>query len=92
VASAAIPEQQQSMAHSGPLAQISKTWKSKPGANLTKSEKAVLAALNDLWPNGDLDHKAKARDRRITERLTKNRGSSVAPRTIQRALKKLQFG
>jgi hypothetical protein len=91
VASAAIPEQQQTMAHSGPLAGKKKTWKSKPSANLTKSEAAVLDAVNELWPDGKIDHKARARDRTIRDWLADKEQSTVSVRVIQRTLKKIHF-
>jgi hypothetical protein len=68
-----------------------KTWQAKPGKRLTASEIAVLNAINTTWPDGTLDHKAKARDKRIQEWLTLNQQSSVKTRTIQRTLVKIHF-
>ena len=68
-----------------------KTWQAKPGYLLTASEKAVCGAINEIWPEGILDHKAKARDERILSRLKIAKQPAVAPRTIQRTLKKIHF-
>ena len=46
-----------------------KTWQSKPGKLLTASEIAVVRAMNELWPDGKLDLRAKARDKQISNRL-----------------------
>jgi hypothetical protein len=64
-----------------------KTWQAKPGEHLTASETAVVAAMNELWPDGRLDLRAKARNNQIGNRL----GSHPSPRAIQRALKKIRF-
>jgi hypothetical protein len=42
-----------------------KTWQAKPGERLTASQFAVLNTINALWPDGIMDHKAKARDDHI---------------------------
>jgi hypothetical protein len=70
---------------------IVKVWKAKPGAELTDSQVAVLQMVNELWPDGQLDHKAAARNRRINERLQKQSRSVVSSRTIERTLEKVDF-
>jgi hypothetical protein len=67
-----------------------KRWKAKLGDKniLTHHEEAVLSAINELFPNGELDHKAKLRDKSIKQHLA----SPVSSRTIQRALAKIEFG
>jgi hypothetical protein len=71
-----------------------KRWHAKPGDenNLTPHEEAVLSALSELLPNGELDHKAKQRDARINQFLVKSGRSKVSPRVIQRTLAKIAFG
>ena len=69
-----------------------KVWRPKRGHKLTDSEYAVFQVLNELWPGGQLDHKAAARDDLIIERLLKQGRSRVSPRTIQRTLQKIRFG
>jgi hypothetical protein len=71
-----------------------KVWVPKPEYEdkLTPHNRAILQAVNELWPNGQLDHKAKARDDRINKRLEELGGSRVHPRTIQRTLQKIRFG
>lgn len=64
-----------------------KTWQSKPGKLLTASELAVVRAMNELWPDGKSDLRAKTRDEQINNRL----GYHLSPRTIQRALQKIHF-
>jgi hypothetical protein len=64
-----------------------KTWQAKPRNRLTASEVAVAKAMNELWPDGRLDVRAKARDKQIEDRLRRR----LSPRTIQRALKKIHF-
>ena len=68
-----------------------KTWKEKSGKSLTAHELAVLKAINQIWPNGRLDHKANARDNRIRDQLNLAQQSDVSPRTIQRTLTKIHF-
>jgi hypothetical protein len=68
-----------------------KTWRAKRGEELTASDAAVLDALNALWPDGKLDHKAKARDDKINKWLKDNNKSGISTRAIQRALKKIRF-
>jgi hypothetical protein len=68
-----------------------KVWRAKPGEPLTPAQTAVLSALNNLWPNGDRDYKATGRDRRIGDWLRQKQQIPVSPRTIQRALKKIEF-
>lgn len=68
-----------------------KTWQAKPGSVLTASEKAVCRAINEIWPEGEFDHNAKARDQRILSNFKIAKKHPVAPRTIQRTLKKLDF-
>jgi hypothetical protein len=70
---------------------VVKGWRPKRGHKLTASEYAIFQVLNELWPGGQLDHKAAARDDLIIERLLKQGRSRVSPRTIQRALKKIHF-
>jgi hypothetical protein len=62
-----------------------KTWQPKPGKLLTATEIDVVRAMNELWPDGRLDLRAKARHERINSQL----GYPVSPRTIQRTLKKV---
>ena len=69
-----------------------KVWGPNPGPELTPHNNAVLRVLNELWPNGQLDHKAAGRDRKINDRLLKHGGSTVSTRTIQRTLKKIHYG
>jgi hypothetical protein len=68
-----------------------KKWQAKPGNHLTRSETAVLGALNVISPDGLLDHKAKARDDRILKQLEIAKQAPVSPRAIQRTLKKIHF-
>jgi hypothetical protein len=70
---------------------VFKVWKPKRGHKLTANEYAVLEVLNKLWPDGQLEHKANARDRRINDFLKNSGKSVVSTRTIQRALKKIHF-
>jgi hypothetical protein len=71
-----------------------KRWHAKPGDKnkLTPHEEAVLSALNELLPNGELDHKAKRRNDRINQFLVNSGRSKVSPRVIQRTLAKIAFG
>jgi hypothetical protein len=70
-----------------------KVWKPKPGEHkLTNSELAVVQMVNKLWPDGQLDHKAAARNSRINQCLSKHGMSKVSTRTIERAMKKAHFG
>jgi hypothetical protein len=73
---------------------VAKEWRPKLGCEdkLTASERGVLRVLNELWPDGQLDHKAAARNRDINERLSKQGKSKVSARTIQRTLKNIRFG
>jgi hypothetical protein len=73
------------------LQQKRKTWQASPGCDLTASEKAVCRAINEICPNGILDHKAKARNEHILRQLNNANEHPVAPRTIQRTLRKIQF-
>jgi hypothetical protein len=66
-----------------------KTWKRKSGNRLTDGEAAVCEAFNALWPNGEIDHKAKARNRAINDWLRDQGRSPVSLRVIQRALNKI---
>jgi hypothetical protein len=70
------------------IAGATKAWKCKPGESLTKSECRVLTALNKIYRSGDLNDRAKVRDERIKETQTNSR---LSTRTIQRALKKIDF-
>ena len=66
-----------------------KSWKAKPGKKLTPIEVAVLRAINELFPNGEITHKATSRNKRINQHLANSGG--VSPRTIQRTLEKIKF-
>jgi hypothetical protein len=68
-----------------------KTWQAKPVCVLSETENAVLKAINEIWPDGISDHKAKARDERIRDRLRGTQQSTVSARTIQRTLTKIHF-
>jgi hypothetical protein len=68
-----------------------KNWQKKPGCELSPAESEVLKAINVLWPDGTLDHKAKARDDRILKQLKIAEQAPVSSRTIQRTLKKILF-
>ena len=59
----------------------------RKGKLLTASELAVVRAMNELWPDGKSDLRAKTRDEQINNRL----GYHLSPRTIQRALQKIHF-
>ena len=71
-----------------------KVWGPKLGYEdkLSPHDNAVLQALNEICPDGQLDHKAAGRDRKINERLLKQGRSTVSTRTIERTLKKIHFG
>jgi hypothetical protein len=60
-------------------------WKAKLSAKLSSSEQAVMHAMNELWPDGKVVHRAKVRDHLISQK------TNVSPRTIQRALTKIRF-
>jgi hypothetical protein len=62
-----------------------KTWQRKPGKLLTATETDVVRAMNELWPDGGLDVRAKARNELINRQL----GHPVSSRTIQRTLKNI---
>ena len=68
-----------------------KTWQAKPGKSLTASESAVVRAINDIWPDGTIDQKARARDDRILKQLNTASQHPVSPRTIQRTIQKIHF-
>jgi hypothetical protein len=68
-----------------------KVWRQKPGATLTGGMKAVLRAHNALWPDGNLDHTASNRNKRINQWLKSQNNSGVSDRSIQRARKKIEF-
>jgi hypothetical protein len=68
-----------------------KTWQTGPGCVLSKAENAVLKAINEIWPNGIIDHNAKARNERILSQLKIAQQHVVSPRTIQRTLTKIHF-
>jgi hypothetical protein len=74
-----------------PEADRRNAWKPKLGNRLTPSESAICDAFNALWPNGDADHKAGARNKSILDWLTKQDKSTVSSRTIQRALSKIAY-
>jgi hypothetical protein len=67
------------------------TWQAKPGCVLSKAENAVLRAINEICPDGILDHTAKARDQRILKQLEIAQQADVSTRTIQRTLRKIHF-
>jgi len=67
------------------------TWRPMPGGTLSRAQHKVLEAINELWPDGNLDHKAKARDKRIQDWLKLTQQSTVSSRTIQRTLGKIHF-
>ena len=69
-----------------------KGWRPKPGHKLTARELQVFQVLNELWPGGQLDRTAAARNRLINQLLSKRSESRVTPRTIQRTLKKIHYG
>ena len=74
------------------LATAGKTWKGKRGAKLTENDTAVLAALNKLYPDGDLEGiKANHRNLQINEWLALYRGRQLELRTMQRALQKIRY-
>jgi hypothetical protein len=54
-------------------------------------EEAVRSAINELYPNGELDHKAGHRDNYITKHLKASDRSHVSRRVIERTLKKIEF-
>jgi hypothetical protein len=68
-----------------------KGWRPKLGHKLTAREYTVFQALNELWPGGQLDCTAAARNRLINQLLSKRGESIVTPRTIQRTLRKIHF-
>jgi hypothetical protein len=68
-----------------------KTWQAKPGKSLTASESAVVKAINEIWPDGTIDQKARARDDRILKQLKTASQHPVSPRTIQRTIQKIHF-
>ena len=70
-----------------PKKERKKTWLAKRGKRLTVSEIEVVRVMNELWPDGRLDLRAKARDKRIEDQL----GHRLSPRTIQRTLEKIHF-
>jgi len=76
---------------SGAPQKETKAWRAKPSERLTASEIAVVKAMNEIWPDGRLDHKAKARNERIRSHLKIAKQEPVSPRTIQRALKKIHL-
>jgi hypothetical protein len=87
---AAEPQQPPPVHNQGSgIAGKEKTWRANAGAKLTTSQTAVLEAMNELFPDGKVDHKARARDKRIAAQLKDK--SSVSTRTIQRTLKKIHF-
>ena len=48
-------------------------------------------AMNEIWPDGILDHKAKARNEHILRQLKIAKQHAVSPRTIQRTRTKNTF-
>jgi hypothetical protein len=68
-----------------------KIWKPKLGAKIPKGWAAILPALNELWPDGDVGHKASERDRLINKWLKDHQERPLGPRTIQRAIKMMRF-
>ena len=71
---------------------VVKVWRPKLGHKLGPHEYAVLQVVNELWPGGQLDRTAAARNRLINQLLSERSESIVTPRTIQRTLKKINFG
>jgi hypothetical protein len=73
---------------------VAKVWGPKLGYEdkLTTHDHAVVRVLNERWPDGQLDHKAAARNRFIIEHLLKQGRSKVSERTIERTLNKIRFG
>jgi hypothetical protein len=67
------------------------TWQARPGCVLSKAQNAVLKAINEIWPNGIIDHNAKARNESILSQLKIANQHPVSPRTIQRTLTKIHF-
>jgi hypothetical protein len=68
-----------------------RSWKLKSGNRLTRGEAAICDALNTLWPSGNADHKARARDKSINDWFRKQGKSTVSSRTIQRAFSKIAY-
>jgi hypothetical protein len=69
-----------------------KAWRAKPGErSLSRAETAVLRAVNALWPHGDLEYKAKARDKAIRTWMTDKPSHPASTRVIQRTLKIIHF-
>jgi hypothetical protein len=72
-------------------ATLTKRWKTK-GEKLTPTEIAILDAVNNLWPNGHLDHHGGSRLQRINDYLKANNTKVVSLRTVQRTQEKIHFG
>lgn len=68
-----------------------RSWKPNFDNELTMSEAAICDAFNVLWPNGDLDHKARGRDRQVNAWLRQHNKSTLSSRSIQRALRKIGY-
>ena len=68
-----------------------KSWKVNPGKELKPHENAILSTINVLFPNGELDHKAKKRNANVNQLLENSGRSKVSPRVIQRTLAKITF-
>ena len=64
-----------------------KTWQRKPGKLLTATETDVVRAMNELWPDGGFNLRAKVRHEHINSQL----GHPVSLRSIQRTLKKIHY-
>ena len=84
--------------HFGSLgtSQLPPSKKEKPGrlspdVSSRRARLRSVRAINEIWPDGILDHKAKARDERILSQLKIAKQAPVSPRTIQRTLKKIHF-
>jgi hypothetical protein len=69
----------------------SERWRTKAGKSLAASESAVLKAINEIWPDGTIDHKAQVRDNRILTQLKTASQHSVSRRTIERTIQKIHF-
>jgi hypothetical protein len=68
-----------------------KVWKANLRETLTVGEEAIMAAITNLWPHGDLGQKAKARNNKINRWLKERNRSGLSPRTINRALTTISF-
>jgi hypothetical protein len=58
-----------------------------PRKRLTPIQKAVLDAIKQLWPDGEMPVVAKQRDAAVAKEVKKTSGISVSDSTIRRALR-----